>query len=363
MPFARRLALTVVPILSLFPVGFAAEAAARFEMPVTISGGFFQSPQSAAAPRFDSAATVGARMVAYPTFRISRHWSGFAALQVHTRPYFHEQLSTQGYGVRGDVLQAYLNYSRTANGRAVSFKAGQLLSAFGSFLLRYDDRMNPLVDMPLMYGYYYRPVSTLGMMGAQVDVSAGPFDARAQFTNSSPANRRSILDTEQYGGWTGGAGVTLATGIRAGASIYRGAYLHREHRFFRPGEASPKGLPATGYGLDVQAARGHWSFHGELQRHLRAYRAIPTLTIDTGYAEARFAIDPRWYAATRTGIQRGTLGYIPSRTVQEFAVGYRAGRNHILKISYELVRGGFIYGNQANVFAIQWVAWFEGPQL
>ncbi len=340
-----------------------AQESARFEMPVTVSGGYFYSPQSAAAPRFASAETLGLRMVAYPSVRLSRHWSGFAAVQMNTRPYFYEQLATQGYGVRGDILQAFVSYSRSGGGKAISFKAGQLLSAFGSFLLRYDDMANPLVDMPLMYGYYYKPVSTLGMMGTQVDVSVGRVDARAQFTSSSPANRRSIFDNEQYGAWTGGGGVTVSTGIRVGASIYRGAYLHREHRFFRPGEAAPKSLPGTGYGADIQAARGRWSLHGEAQRHVRAYLAIPTLTIDTGYGEVKYAVNPRWFAAGRTGIQRGTLGYIPSRTIQEFALGYRAGRNHLLKISYELVRGGFIVGNRGNVFSVQWVAHFDGPVL
>jgi len=33
------------------------------------------------------------------------------------------------------------------------FRAGQLGSAIGSFNLRYDDAVNPLIDMPSLYGY------------------------------------------------------------------------------------------------------------------------------------------------------------------------------------------------------------------
>ncbi|MEZ5402924.1 MAG: hypothetical protein R2729_24820 [Bryobacteraceae bacterium] len=350
-------------VLWLMPAGALCQERGRFEMPVTVSAGYFYSPQSASAPRNSSAVTMGARLMAYPAVRLGGNWSAFGAVQFHTRPYFYEQLSAQGYGFEGDLLQAWVAYDRAWDGGAFSFKAGQLLPAFGAFLLRYDDMRNPLVDMPLMYGYYYRPVTTLGMPGAQIDVSAGRFDGRVQFTASSPANRRGLGDGDQYGNWAGGVGVTLATGIRAGASVYRGPYLHREHRFYRPGEIAPRELPATGLGLDVQAARGRWSFHGELQRHLRGYRAMPTLAIHTGYAEAAYTINPRLYVAARTGIQRGTQPAIPSRTIQEMALGYRLGRAQTIKISYEIARGRGLFDNQWNVFAIQWVATFDGPSF
>jgi hypothetical protein len=197
----------------------------------------------------------------------------------------------------------------------------------------------------------------------QADLSLGRFDGRIQYTRSSPANRRSLFDTEQYGAWTAGAGVTLATGIRAGASAYRGAYLHRQHRFFRTGEADPRDLPGTGYGVDVQVARGRWSIHGEAQRHVRAYKAIPTLFNNAAYGEVRYTVSPRIYLASRTGFQRGTRGFIPSRTVQEFAAGYRLGRGQLLKVSYEVVRGTNLFDNRWNVLAIQWVAHFDGPSL
>ena len=101
-------------------------------------------------------------------------------------------------------------------------RAGVLPTAFGSFLLRYDDASNPLIDMPPQYGYYYSAVTTAGLPGAQIDVTRSKVDARLQFANSSPANPRSLFARDQYGNWAGGAGYTLRQGLRVGVDAYRG---------------------------------------------------------------------------------------------------------------------------------------------
>jgi len=75
-------------------------------------------------------------------------------------------------------------------------RAGQLTSAFGSYLLRYDPSVNPLPSVPGSYGYYSGGVQIQGLAGAQVDATVGPLDMRAQFTNSSPANPRSVFDRD-----------------------------------------------------------------------------------------------------------------------------------------------------------------------
>ena len=114
----------------------------------------------------------------YPTWKLSKHWSIAGALQVHSRPYFFAEFSTQRYGVSGDILQAHLSYSRFRTNRSLVVRVGQLSSAFGSFLLRYDDKDNPLIGMPMSYGYYYAPVTTRGLAGAQVDATMGKLDLR-----------------------------------------------------------------------------------------------------------------------------------------------------------------------------------------
>ncbi len=75
-----------------------------------------------------------------------------------------EEFELHGSGVEVDTLQAYVGYERFWGNNYLTVKAGQLSSAFGSFSLRYDDAVNPLIDLPAGYGYYYdSQVTTLGL--------------------------------------------------------------------------------------------------------------------------------------------------------------------------------------------------------
>ncbi len=176
----------------------------------------------------------------YPTWKINDKLFVTGAWQLATRPYFLQRsFHTAGYGAKGELLQSSLNYSRISYKGSILLRAGILTTAFGSFLLRYDDAENALVDMPPEYGYYYSLVSTLGVAGAQIDATRGKWDARAQFANSSPANPRSLLASDQYGNWAGGVGYTIHQGFRAGASAFYGPFLDRQYKYFFPGEARP----------------------------------------------------------------------------------------------------------------------------
>jgi hypothetical protein len=293
----------------------------------------------------------------YPTWKLNERWSFSGAVQVHSRPYFFEQLTTQGYGVRADVLQAHLSYSRIWTDRSVVVRVGQLSSAFGSFLLRYDDAANPLIDMPATYGYYYKGITSYGLAGAQVDATYKKLDARAQFVNSSPSNRRSLLDNDQYGNWAGGLGLTIVQGLRVGASAYYGPYLHREHRYYLPGEAKPRDLPAAAHGLDVQWSRGHWTAQGELQSFRKPYRAMPTFTQQAGYGEIRRVLHPQWYVASRIGYVRSNVSAV-EKTI-ETAVGFRPNAHQLIKAGYQIVNGPKTPGTLGNTFAIQMVTTFR----
>jgi hypothetical protein len=326
---------------------WAQEAQSGFELRATVS-------EAASLSAGDL--TGGFRSVLYPTWKINEHWAVSGAVQTHSRPYFFEELSSQGYGVKTDILQAHLSYSKYWKNGAVVVRLGQLSSAFGSFLLRYDDAVNPLIDMPLAYGYYYKPVSNYGLAGAQVDITQGKLDMRAQFTNSSPANRRSVFDRDQYGGWAGGAGYTIRQGFRVGASVYRGPYLHRQYTFYFPGEAKPRDLPASGYGIDVQWGSGAWNVSGELQRFQMAYRLIPTFNQHTGYAEARRVLHPRWYAAARASYIRASA--FPRYEAYEVVGGYRPNRYQLVKAGYQIQQG-----KRANTLAIQFVTSFRAISI
>jgi hypothetical protein len=336
----------------------AQEAQSGFTLSGTVSEVTAYSHQLSASPREGSPLNAGFRAVLYPTWKLSDHWTVTAAVQAYSRPYFYEQFSTQGYGLKTDVLQANLGYSQFWNDASVVVRAGELSSAFGSFLLRYDDAVNPLIDKPMSYGYYYQGVSVLGLAGAQVDVTVHKFDMRAQFTNSSPANRRSIFDNGQYGDWAGGVGYTLMQGLRIGASTYRGPYLDFEFPYYFPGEADPHVLPATAVGVDVEWGRGPWNVNGEWQRFQNDYHVIPNYIQQVGYVEARRTLSPRWYAAARIGTLR-PVGYQDHQSY-EFAVAYRPARFELVKLDYEILQGALYRGTLGNTLAIQFVTTF-GP--
>jgi len=343
-----------VLLLACWPLAVCAqEATSGVELNGTISGLAAYSHQLTEDPRDGSAVTGGIRVMLYPTWKISEHWSVSGAVEVHTRPYFYEEFASQGHGVRADILQAHLTYSRVRENRSLVIRVGELSSAFGSFLLRYDDAVNPLIDVPLSYGYYGKGVTEYGLAGAQVDATLAKLDMRAQFVNSSPANPRSVFDHDQYGDWTAGAGYTIAQGFRVGVSAYRGPYLDRNSEFYFPGEAPPRDLPATAYGFDAKWGYGPWTAYGEVQNFKYIYHRIPTFTENIGYGELRRVLHPRWYVAARLSYFRSNEA--PARQVYEAAVGYRPNRSQLIKAGYEVQQGPNIRGAQANTFAIQFV--------
>ncbi|PYT27402.1 MAG: hypothetical protein DMG57_18450 [Acidobacteria bacterium] len=337
----------------------AQEATSGFEVRATASESASYTHQLAA--QNEGPLTGGFRAVLYPTWKLNDHWAVSGAIQTHSTPYFFEEFSTQHYGVKTDVLQANLSYSRFWNGGSVVVRLGELPSAFGSFLLRYDDAVNPLIDMPMAYGYYYKGVSNLGLFGSQADLTLGKLDMRAQFVNASPANRRSIFDRDQYGNWAGGAGYTIRQGFRVGVSAYRGPYLHRNYAFYFPGEAKPRDLPGSAFGVDVQWGRGPWNVYGEWQRFQMDYRAIPTFKEHTGYAEGRWVLHPRWYIASRVGYLRANA--FAGRQVYEFVGGFRPNRHQLAKIGYQIEQCPNIRGTLGNILSLQLVTTFRAISI
>jgi hypothetical protein len=350
-----------VTFLATLAACSAQEAGSGFDVRATLSTAAIYSHEFSQSPRSGQPLVGAFQTILYPTWKLSSHWAFSGAVQAHSRPYFNEQFRTQGYGFRADVLQANLSYTRIWSKGSLVARAGMLSSAFGSFLLRYDAAVNPLASMPLTYGYYGKGVTNLGLMGAQVDATLGRLDVRAQFANSSPANRRSIFDRDQYGNWAGGAGFTIRQGFRVGVSAFRGPYLHRQFQFYFPGEAKPKDLPGSGYGIDVQWARGHWNLQAELQRFQNTYVAIPTFNQHGGYVEARRVLNPRWFAATRIGYLRASA--FPGRESYELGGGFRMNRFQLLKFGYQIQHGPAIRGTLENAAVVQWVTSFHPISL
>lgn len=340
-------------VLLCLPVLSAQEADSGVAVGATVSGLAAYSHQLAAGSPGDGPIAGGVRAVIYPTWKINSNWSVSAAFDINTEPYFYEEFTEPRYGFENYLIRANLTYSRVREDRSLMVRVGELPSAFGSFLLRYDDAVNPLIDVPFSYGYYGKGVTSEGMPGAQVDVTLGKLDARVQLTNSSPANPRGLFDRDQYANWTVGGGYTISQGFRVGVSAYRGPYLDRDSAFFHPGESPPRDLPATAYGLDAKWGRGPWNIYAEVQHFLFTYHAIPTFDETVGYGELRRTLGPRWYAAAR--ISAVSYNRIPSRRIYETAIGYRPNRSQIIKVGYEAEEGPSIRGSLSNTFAIQLV--------
>lgn len=337
------------------------EAGSGFDLHGTLTGLANYSRDLTERPRDGGPFAAGVRAVLYPVWKIDGNWSFSGAVQIYTRPFFYEEFATQGYGVLTNVLQAQLTYSRVREGRSLVVRAGILPSAFGSFLLRYDDALNPLIGAPPSYGYYGQGITLDGLAGVEVDAAAGKWDARAQFVNSSPANRRSIFDRDQYGAWAGGVGYTITQGFRVGVAGYRGPYLDRQSPYYFPGEARPRDLPGTALGLEAQWGRGPWSVYGEAQKFVFDYHVIPTFREDSAYGELRRTLTPRWYVAARLSYLRANV--FPMYEVYETAVGFRTNRYQLIKAGYRIERTTASHGALDNAFAVELVTSFRAMSI
>lgn len=322
----------------LFPPSFlmAQEASAGIDLAATVTGQAVYDRALTEYPRDGAPVVAGFRSMLYPTWKIDDHWTISAAININSRPYFAQDFSTQGFGVETNILNLNIGYSRVWKKSSILIRAGQITSAFGSFLLRYDDAVNPLLDMPMQYGYYYSAVTTAGLPGAQIDATWRKWDGRVQFTNSSPMDPRSIFQNGQYPNWAGGLGYTIRQGLRVGVSAFRGPYLNSEWAFYYPGESSPRDLPASAIGTDVEWARGHWNVQGEWQRFVMTYHVIPTFRENAGYAEARRVLTPRWYVAARVGYLHGY--YDSGCETYETVAGFRPNTHQLIKFGYMLAR-------------------------
>lgn len=338
-------------------LAFSQEARSGVDLRATLTAQGIASNELSESPRSGSPMIAGSRIVVYPTIKFDEHWFVTGAVQLVTRPYYYADLSTTGYGAKGSVLQATLNYSRISEKGSVLVRAGEMSTAFGSFLLRYDDADNPLVDLPIEYGYYYSPVSILGVSGAQIDATRGRWDGRLQFANSSPANPRSLFAQGQYGNWAGGAGYTIRQGFRVGVSGYRGPYLDRQYAYYFPGEVSPRKLPAHAIGVDANWSHGHTAVFAEAQRFIMPYTVIPTFRESAGYAELRQVLGPRCFVAGRYSLSSTNA---TGRTNSfEAAGGYRPNRHQLLKVGYEVQHYSSANESDDHILGIQFITTFH----
>jgi hypothetical protein len=181
----------------------------------------------------------------YPVWKVNGNWSVEGAGQIHSQPYFFEEVEDyDSREVKSDVFQARLNHSRFWKRGSVVVRAGILSSAFGSCLPRYDDYVNPMIDMPLSYRLLLSRRDQPRLSGRTSGRDAWPVRSWCpvrELVSSQPAQRSSARSIRELSRrpW-----VHDKTGFRVGASAHHGPYLSRDYTNFFRGEAKPKDLPA-----------------------------------------------------------------------------------------------------------------------
>lgn len=402
-----KLALLLATILMLPTApALAQDATFGLTMPVTLGGAAIYTQRPQTADPSSSPVTGGFRGVVYPTLQLGTHWFAYAAVQVEYTPYFYYDTYYPEHDWYLETLQAFIGYAARTQNTTWVFKAGRLSSAFGAFPLHYDDVDNPLIDQPLSYSQtltlrhdqipcgvndllaqHYgwirnrcggvqgwddgiTPVTLYGLPGVQAEFSGHRVDARVQVTSGSPANPLSLSHAPDYTQWAAGGGYTILQGFRVGVSGFRGPYLDPFLAAWLPAGATVRDFPASGVGVDVQWARGHWSLSGEWQRFQfdsPNFTTAPAVT--SSYIEAKRVLTPRFYLAARAGWLRAgravdTSGvssneFAAGMGSYELAGGWWLNRHQLIKAGYEWVRTEYAPGTRDNVLGIELVTTFR----
>lgn len=331
----------------------AQESSSGLDLRATITGQVAASSVLTEAPRSGDPVVGGFRSVVYPTWKMNSNWFFAGAWQFSTRPFYYQDFASQGYGTKGNILLAAVNYARISDQGSVVIRAGEMPTAFGAFPLRYDDADNSLVDLPIEYGYYDSPVSVFSVTGVQLDLTRAKWDSRVQFVNSSAANPHGPLSQNQHGNWAAGLGYTIRQGFRIGFSGYRGPYLDRDDEESLPSKVRLSRFPASAVGIDASWAHGHTNLQGELQHFIMPSPSQSTVRESAGYGEIRQVLNARWYAAIRVGYANTSSA--GNRHSVETAVGIRPNRLQIVKLSFETKHNGSGDNRLESTFAVQLV--------
>ena len=93
----------------------AQEASSGLDLRATLTGQVVASHELTEEPRSGAPLAAGSRSIAYTTWKFDDSLFFSGSVQLVTRPYYFDDLSTPGYGAKGSILQASLNYSRVSS--------------------------------------------------------------------------------------------------------------------------------------------------------------------------------------------------------------------------------------------------------
>ena len=252
---------------------------------------------------------------------------------------FGEVRGETGAGRAEPGSEVYLEQygARWSPSDAFVLEGGKMAHVVGTFSARHLSFRNPLVGMPDGYSLVYplgvRVSGTTSIVDYRVAMLSKPLSHEGYTPDPSPAWRPAA-----------GAGVTLFTGFRIGASGTVGPYLDR-------------GLPAALYAgrdwrrfhqrivaADVQLSRGYFESYGEIAH---GSYDVPgrSEAIDglTWYVETKYTFTPRLYLAVR--VEQNDYPFIAPRDTTrwtaerssfsdvEGGVGFRIAPSTLLKLS------------------------------
>jgi hypothetical protein len=224
---------------------------------------------------------------------------------------------------------------------ALVVDAGRMPHPVGAFASRRYSTRNPLIGTPDGYPIEYP-------LGVQLSGVRGRIDYRAAVISMPVYHEEYVPDPTATARPAVGAGVTLATGVRVGASATWGPYLNCD---LPPTLLA--GRPWRSYqqrvgGVDAQLSRGYLEFRGEIAA---AQYEVPddgsgaanVVRGLTYYGEAKYTLSPRLFVAAR--MERNDYAYIQplsdaawiaSSTDMydgEVGAGYRLNAQTLLKAS------------------------------
>lgn len=320
--------------------------------------------------------------------------------------------------LQNDRLQNSALYARVrpSPGWPVAILVGRIPPTFGRFGRQTYGRSNLLIGTPLAYQYLTTlranevPVGTDALLrvrgrgwlvtypsavsgsgtphaeaglpimassrwdtGIQVNAELGLFESSVAFTNGSLSNPR-VSDDNDGKQFAGRVTVHPLTWAEFGASVSRGAFLHRSVT-----AALPTGTIAGDYvqvaaGADAELSAGHWVVRSEIVRSSWRLPALGApaperVAAIAALAEASYRAGPRWRPAIR--LEHLTFSELESSTRErvswdapvsrlEIALGYAVSRhltartawqyNWRTSVSRPLPREGFL--------AFQVSAWY-----
>jgi len=353
--------------IAITVAGTATTPAAKAQSAILIQG-----IADAEALKTDSGSVLLTRNGGRPSFLGRMNLWGAAGLGRHVVIYAAGTMETGSArdesGTEWYTELAGVRYTRS---NAFVVDAGKIQPVVGTFAARRYSTRNPLIGIPDGYPLQYP-------LGVQASGASGPFDYRAAVVSLPVQHEGYTPEPTPTPRPAIGAGFTPAIGARIGVSATWGPYLNRDLAPTLLAGRSWRAYSEGIYAADAQLSRGYLELHGELARSTYEVpdgeAGIKTVRGLTYYAEAKYTLTPRFFAAGR--FERNDYPYIqpisdvawvanPTNMYNgEAGLGYRLTSRALLKASVRSDRWDVppemrsFLGN-GTALALQWSQSFD----